>query len=462
MKPTYDELFALVQILSKANFEYQQTIKRLEKRITELEEQLNLNSKNSSKPPSQDQKNSKEPPRKGGAKPGHKGNHRQLLPPEQVDAFQECIQKNCPCCGSEKVESLAKEVTLWQQVEIPTKIAYVTQYERKPFCCKSCGHEGIAALPEGIEESAFGPKLKSLIASCTGNFHLSKRETQALLKDFLGIRLSVGSVSNIEGQTSKLLQAAYENISHVVLKGKVVHLDETGWRESGQNHFVWVASCASAVFYRIDPHRNREARNKLVGKSYHQPTVTDRYGVYNDLHGAHQYCLAHFKRELKRFSERNGYDGQWGSKALEILNHVFRHWALYRKLKISRSQLKNRCLRQKAELKDLLIFGGWYEKLSSQKLRRFCQDIFKKFDRLWTFLRVESMEPTNNQAERDLRKMVLWRKKSFGTKSHRGQRFVERIKTVAMTLHRQKQSLFFYLTSVFQAAFLNRQIPSPI
>ncbi len=114
-------------------------------RIQELEDRLNLNSKNSSKPPSQDQKKSNESPRKGGAKPGHKGHHRQLLPPDQVDVFKECVQKNCPCCGSEKIEQLAEEAALWQQVEIPCKIAYVTQYERKPFCCISCGHDGIAS-----------------------------------------------------------------------------------------------------------------------------------------------------------------------------------------------------------------------------------------------------------------------------------------------------------------------------
>jgi transposase len=430
-------------------------------RIQELEECLNKNSQNSSKPPSQDQKKSEEPPRKGGAKAGHKGNHRQMLPPEEVDSFQQCVQKICPCCGSEKVEALSGEATLWQQVEIPTKIAYVTQYERKPFCCTSCGHEGVAALPKGVEESAFGPRLKSLITTCTGNFHLSKRETQALLSDFLAVRLSLGSVSNIEGQIAKLLQNPYKDVSQAVLKGKVVHLDETGWRESAQNHFVWVAACANAVFYRIDPKRNREARDKVVGKDYHQPTVTDRFGVYNDLTGAHQYCLAHFKRELKRFSERNGYDGQWGIKAIGILDCIFQHWALYRRAKISRSQLKKRCLKPRSELKDLLIVGGWYESQSSPKLRRFCKTIFENFDRLWTFLRVECMEPTNNQAERDLRKIVLWRKKSFGTKSNRGQRFVERIKTVAMTLQRQKQSLFFYLTSVFQAAISGRKIPSP-
>ena len=41
------------------------------------------------------------------------------------------------------------------------------------------------------------------------------------------------------------------------------------------------------------------------------------------------------------------------------------------------------------------------------------------------------VEPTNNMAERDLRRLVLWRKKSYGTRSDRGRRFVERITTIS-------------------------------
>jgi len=123
-------------------------------------------------------------------------------------------------------------------------------------------------------------------------------------------------------------------------------------------------------------------------------------------------------------------------------------------------QLKTCCVRLKQDLKDEVIFGGWYGSRASPKLRRFCLEILVVFDRLWTFLYVPSMHPTNNQAERDLRQIVLWRKKSFGTKSGRGQRFVETIKTVGTTLHRQKQSLFGYLARLFQAVFDHQPLPA--
>ena len=58
---------------------------------------------------------------------------------------------------------------------------------------------------------------------------------------------------------------------------------------------------------------------------------------------------------------------------------------------------------------------------------------------MWTFVRKEGVEPTNNHIERQLRRGVLWRKNAFGCHSERGCRFVERILTVVQTLRLQKR-----------------------
>jgi transposase len=83
MKPSYEELLETVKLLSEANFRLQEENKRLQKRIAGLEERLNLNSKNSSKPPRTDRKKDKQSP-KGGACKGHKGHHRICYPEDQI------------------------------------------------------------------------------------------------------------------------------------------------------------------------------------------------------------------------------------------------------------------------------------------------------------------------------------------------------------------------------------------
>lgn len=52
-----------------------------------------------------------------------------------------------------------------------------------------------------------------------------------------------------------------------------------------------------------------------------------------------------------------------------------------------------------------------------KKTRHTCANILKVEHSLWTFLRAQGVEPTNNAAERSLRRAVLWWRKSFGTQS---------------------------------------------
>ncbi len=79
---------------------------------------------------------------------------------------------------------------------------------------------------------------------------------------------------------------------------------------------------------------------------------------------------------------------------------------------------------------------------------------------LWTFVRVNGVEPTNNAAERALRPAVLWRKGSFGSASERGSRFAERLLTVAATCRRQERNVLDYLVAACEAHARGEPAPS--
>jgi transposase len=89
-----------------------------------------------------------------------------------------------------------------------------------------------------------------------------------------------------------------------------------------------------------------------------------------------------------------------------------------------------------------------------------CREILKVYDALWTFVRVEGVEPTNNAAERAIRPGVLWRKNSFGTQSADGSRCVEAMMTVVATLKQQHRNVLAYMTEVCQAASAGAPAPS--
>jgi transposase len=95
-----------------------------------------------------------------------------------------------------------------------------------------------------------------------------------------------------------------------------------------------------------------------------------------------------------------------------------------------------------------------------RKAAGFCRELTKWWAGLWTFARVEGVEPTNNGAERALRPAVLWRKGSFGADSEAGSRFAERLLTVVATCRQQGRSLLDFLVAVGEAALQGTAAPS--
>jgi hypothetical protein len=92
-----------------------------------------------------------------------------------------------------------------------------------------------------------------------------------------------------------------------------------------------------------------------------------------------------------------------------------------------RPELKRRLIPLQARLGRLLRRG---QESPNRKAAGLCRELSKWWPALWTFARMEGVEPTNNVAERALRPAVLWRKGSFGSDSELGHHFAERLLSV--------------------------------
>ena len=450
MKPTYEELEAELK-------RTQELLKYALEEIAKLKGQLNRNSKNSSQPPSSDKKGST-PPRPPKERMNRKGVARSPFPQERVDRHVQCTQENCPHCGSSSIQLSSQSSEIMQQAELPEVKAVVTEYQLQKYRCTSCGRNSIAKLPEGIPDSAFGTKLMALLATLTGVFHLAKREAIQLVKNLYDIDIGLGSISNIEERVAEALDPIYHRIHGFVLNSALSkHFDETGWRDCGKRHFVWLASCEQAAFYMIDRTRSSEAFLKLAGKDLKGlSAVTDRYAVYNAIEGTHQYCLAHLIREFRRYAERDGPDKEIGEALENELGTVCHIHKEYREGQTTWERRNGRLGRCKRKVETWLEDGMAN---GSHELYKICESLLESFGKLWAFMKVRGMEPTNNLAERDLRKLVVWRKKSYGTRSDRGKKFVERITTVSQTVKRQGKNLLSFVEDVLRSFYGKGKAP---
>jgi transposase len=449
MKPSYEELEAKLQ-------RTEELLKTALEEILKLKEQLNRNSQNSSKPPSTDQKaNTNVAPSKKKRK-GRKGKAKPLYPAERVNHRVECGLDNCSHCGSVYIQ-WSGDSEILQQAELPEIKAIVTEYELLKYTCLSCRGNSIASLPLGVSDSAFGPKLMGLLVTLTGVFHLAKREATQLIKELYDVYISTGSVSNIEDRVSQALDPIYQRIHSFLVESKFCkYFDETSWRNNGARHYVWLASCKYASCYRIDRHRSAEAFRRLFnGNPDHISAVTDRYAVYS-IFKVHQYCLAHLIREFRSYAERDGPDQEIGVALERELKTACYIHKRYREGYITLEQRNRRLGQRKRQLKFHLEDGFAN---GSDDLSRLSDSMLEDFNKLWTFTRMPDMEPTNNLAERDLRKLVVWRRKSYGTRSEGGKRFVERVTTVAQTLKKQSRSILAFIQEAITSFYSKKPTP---
>ena len=157
-----------------------------------------------------------------------------------------------------------------------------------------------------------------------------------------------------------------------------------------------------------------------------------------------QVCWAHLARDFQAMVERGGESEQTGRALLKQVKRLFELWHKVRAGDLGRARLQTAIKPVRQKVKELLAAGA---RAGHHKTRNTCANILKVERCLWTFVRAEGVEPTNNSAERALRRAVLWRRKSFGTQSETGSRFVERILSVVTTLRQQGRDVMEYLTA---------------
>ena len=431
-------------------------IQAMEAELADLREQVNRNSRNSSQRPSSDGPQVPPQPRKRtksgrkrGAQKGHKGTTRKLV--------RDIEPEICRHCGHELVGEDPAPYR-HQVTEIPPVVAEVTEHRLHTLTCPDCGAQTRAELPAGVPRGAFGPRLQAMVSLAGGHYHLSKRKTEELMADFFQADMSLGSIPALEQRTSEAIREPVEEAREYVKTQSQVNMDETGWRESNQRAWLWVAATTWVTVFLIRCSRGSRVAKEMLGEAFQGILTTDRWSAYNWLCSLlRQLCWAHLLRDFQSFVERGGESQQIGEALLTQTDLMFQWWHRVRDGTMSRASFQEQMPPVQRQVGELLRQGTACD---HAKTAGTCRDILKREEALWTFVRVEGVEPTNNFGERQVRPGVLWRNGSFGTQSEAGSRFVERIMTAVATLRQQHRNVLDYLTEACDAANRGRKAPS--
>jgi transposase len=434
-------------------------------RIKELEEKVQkLTPQNSSVPPSTQHPHARPKPkpkkgknkRKQGGQKGHAKHSRELIATEECNDVIPCIPNQCRRCG-DALEGTDPEPIRHQVWDLPPITPIVTEYQQHRLPCFGCGITTCGVLPPGVPTGQCGPRLAAFIGLLMGHFRQSKRRAAMFLEDLLNVPCSAGWTVKIQNIVSDSLAAAYEQLRSELSKQKQLFVDESPTKQKNTKAWLWVAVAPMFAVFGIFLNRKRSSLKALVGDYWNIILNCDRAKMYFDCKCL-QWCWAHLKRDIQKL--RDSSDKQvkrLGDDLMRQQKLLFQHWRRYKEGEIQWATFQKSVRPVRKKFEALLL----REKRSGNKgMTGMCKELYNHREWLWTFTKVEGIEPTNNTAERSLRPAVIYRKLSFGTQSATGSRFVERILTVSETCRIQGRSVFEFMVDAVTAHFANQTSPS--
>jgi transposase len=442
-------------------------VEQLEAQVRELIAKLNTNSSNSSLPPSANPLGADKPVKKEkskrqrGGQPNHPPHLKQLLPPERVQHFRHFVPESCARCHADLPQEAGPkdpEPKRFQTIELPPITVEVTEYQAHGRTCLNCGEVTHATVPADIRAHSVGSRLTATLSYFTGCHGLSKRGVEEIAEAVFGAPIALGTVVNLEQEVSAALVAAHEEALEAVRQAPVKFADETSWKLWGKLCWLWAAATMDIAVFVIHAKRSAKGLAALLGEEIKGILHSDRWHVYLLVpEQRRQLCWAHLKRDFRKIVDYGGPSDFVGRRGLRLVKEVFAAWHAFQQGNITRHKLQTLIEPLQRRLGRTLVEGGLGD---DARVSKFCENILTLEPALWTFVNQEGIEPTNNHMERLVRRAVLWRRRSFGSNSPAGCRFVERILTVVQTCRLRSRNSLEYITEAVQTHRQGLSCPS--
>ncbi len=426
-------------------------VDKLEERIKELESRLNMNSTNSSKPPSTDNKlkKTKKPSisnskKKRGAQAGHKGKSLKIV--ATPDATEVLLPTNCSCCNSSLKNINSSKYEKRQLFDLPDVKMQITEYQAHSLKCKKCSTLNKAKFPNNIKATTqYGDNLKSLVSYLNAYQMLPYERIVETIQDLTSHKMSTGTIYNFLNTSYEKLENFENRLKQSLIKEDVLHSDETGVNIKAKLHWIHVASSSAMTYYMLHQKRGRVAMDNMeIIPNYSGVLVHDHWTPYNKYTNCtHSYCNAHILRELNGITEKE--NTVWSEDMHQLLinmNIAVRKAKENDKSSLSQPQIQKFLNNYQKIIKNA---NNYYPppdrsikrgkgRLKQAKGKNLLDRLLKYQDETLRFLSDFRVPFTNNLAERDLRMIKVKEKISGSFASFKGGEIFCRIRSYISTL----------------------------
>jgi transposase len=357
----------------------------------------------------------------------------------------------CPKCHCAHLQPVSQPQEHVQEDIVLEPRTVAIKYVHRQGYCPVCEQNVVQPGPGELLGSYIGPAAKATAVYLRYELNVPCRKISRFFGDFFGLKFVPASAYGFERQAVRRAAPLYEDLRQKIQALPVAHADETSWRHDGQNYWVWYAGNDQLACFHLDAHRSTEAAQGLLGEKFDGVIVSDAYAFYQCLKPKDwQSCLAHLKRKADEVDQQlallegKARDPKARQFCQQIQDLIHRACQAHHRLAKGPWRAKAAKKKGQAFLREL-------RKLCKQPLGYAPAEAFRQRlagpeqKHLFTCFRRPHVPPTNNQAERSLRPVVIMRKVIHGTRSPKGLENHSIVRSLFETARRQgkKAQQFF-------------------
>ena len=406
---------------------------------------------NSSKPPSQGQKQDRPSPTDRPARKSRPGVGRTLHP--NPDRRFDAMLPACPKCNAAFPEASQTPQQVYERIELPPIKPHVTRVRLFGGRCACCGEQVTADAPTGLERgSPFGHSIAAMVVYLHYAHAIGMERLALLMDELFSLSISEGAISNILARAREPLLAATATIQAVVLASPVVCSDETSARVKGKNWWEWVFVGTRAVLHIIRSSRGKAVVTALFDDIRPNVWVSDMLGSQRGHGVLWQVCLAHLLRDA-------AYAIECGDTAFST---PFRR-LLLRAIAIGRRRemLKDTTLAQYLYDLDRRLNRIMAAVPLGEPGRKLRKRIAANRTHLFVFMTNRDVPYTNNVSERHLRPSVIFRKVTNGFRCEWGAETYAAFRSVVSTAKANSASVLNTIRFVLSSQTAREAFANP-
>lgn len=382
--------------------------------------------------------------------PRTKDSYRRPAPPDSAVTGTELnlVSGLCQCGG--KLTNITTHERYTQDIPLPEltdgyQPTLVTKYVVERGVCARCGR-ATSGRDLGGAMVALGPNVRLLVCHLVSTVGMSYSQVQQLFAGLYRLDISDGEIAGILSHQSQQWQPSYQQLAADVRGAPVVHADETPWpiqRLEGLG-YAWVLCPAGSpqVYLSLESNRGAIHAQNLVGPSFSGVRISDDYAPYRTLPGSQQLCWAHLYRCIRDLCYNSNLPeeqlpsvAKWYEAFAGIYQDLRSYLATPFDEQLRLTQANELWLR----LQPLLVAASG----EPDKLTRLKAQLVRAGQNKLFICLPKDTPCDNNRAERDLRGLVLKRKRSFGSKTPQGAKALGVILSLCLTTWRTSPENYF-------------------